>query len=107
MGFIFQENEKSREEVMERIQKDLGDRLQMSREELGAIKNQMKGENTKLGEVRTYSYECPHMGRLKARIMHSETKPMVMNAYASPSLPSSSLSLSPAVLFLFQSVSNF
>ena len=46
MGFIFQENEKSREEVMERIQKDLGDRLQMSREELGAIKNQMKGENT-------------------------------------------------------------
>ena len=29
---------------MERIQKDLGDRLQISREELGAIKNQMKGE---------------------------------------------------------------
>ena len=38
---------------MERIQKDLGDRLQMSREELGAIKNQMRGEkllHLKLGK---------------------------------------------------------
>ena len=44
LAIFFQESEKSREEAMDRIQRDLGDRLQMSREELGAIKNQMKGE---------------------------------------------------------------
>ena len=44
LAVFFQESEKSREEAMDRIQRDLGDRLQMSREELGAIKNQMKGE---------------------------------------------------------------
>ena len=36
------ENEKSREEVMDKIQRDLGDRLQTSRAELSAIKGQMK-----------------------------------------------------------------
>lgn len=40
------ETEKSREEVMDKIQKDLGDRLQTSRTELAAIKAQMKGEET-------------------------------------------------------------
>ena len=38
------ENEKKRDQVTEAIQKDLGTRLQQSRDELLVIKNQMRGE---------------------------------------------------------------
>ena len=40
------EDEKKKTDVTESIQNDLGKRLQISRDELSAIKEQMKGDNT-------------------------------------------------------------
>ena len=39
-------NEKTRDEVMQKIQEDLGERLKQSRTELAAIKDQMKGKQS-------------------------------------------------------------
>ena len=47
-------NEKAREEVMEKIQKDLSERLNQSRDELAGIKTQMKGNINEF--LCTYKY---------------------------------------------------